>query len=199
MSAVLGEYHPNLQLHTTLPQKEKKEQLILEPEQIAVLLRAVDGTEMEIPVLLAVWLCMRASEIMGLTWDCIDFEHGVITVKKALVRGKDNTWVEKTTKTTSSTRTIRAPDYIMDRLKAAKEQAATEHVVTIRGGGLYKRLKTILRRNDLPDIRFHDLRAHGGVGHAAAQHPGSVCAASRRVGKQLYDERDLSTPDGFQA
>lgn len=158
LSAVLAEYCPSLQLHTTLPQKERKEQQILEPEQIGVLLRAVAGTEMEIPILLAVWMCMRSSEITGLTWDCVDFQRGTVTVKKALVRGKDNEWVEKATKTTSSTRTIRAPDYIMDKLEAAKAQATTDHVVNIKGTGLYKRLKLILRRNGLPDIRFHDLR-----------------------------------------
>lgn len=158
LSAVLSEYNPNLQLHTTLPQKERKEQQILEPEQIAVLLKVVSGTEMEIPILLAVWLCMRTSEILGLTWDCVDFKRGTVTVKKALVRGKNNEWIEKTTKTTSSTRTISAPDYILDKLKAAKEQATTDYVVNIKGNGLYKRLKVILRRNNLPDIRFHDLR-----------------------------------------
>ncbi len=158
LSAVLAEYCPSLQLHTTLPQKERKEQHILEPEQIAVLLKAVAGTEMEIPVLLAVWLCMRTSEILGLTWDCVDFDQGTVTVKKALVRDKDNEWVEKTTKTTSSTRTISAPDYIMDKLRAAKDTAPTDHVVEIKGNGLYKRLKIILRKNGLPDIRFHDLR-----------------------------------------
>ena len=46
----------------------------------------------------------------------------------------------------------------MDKLAAAKEAATTEHVVNIRGNCLYQRLKTILRKNDLPDIRFHDLR-----------------------------------------
>lgn len=46
----------------------------------------------------------------------------------------------------------------MDKLAAAKETAATEYVVNIRGNCLYQRLKTILRKNELPDIRFHDLR-----------------------------------------
>ena len=158
LSAVLTEYCPDLHLHTTLPQKERKEQHILEPEEIAVLLKAVAGTDMEIPILLAVWLCMRTSEIFGLTWDCVDFDRGTVTVKKALVRDRDNEWIEKTTKTTSSTRIINAPDYIMDKLRAAKELAPTDHVVDIRGNGLYKRLKIILRKNNLPDIRFHDLR-----------------------------------------
>lgn len=158
LSAVLAEYCPGLRLNTTLPQKQVTEQAILEPEEIAALLRAVDGTEMEIPVLLAVWLCMRSSEITGLTWDCVDFQRGTVTVKQARVRGKDNQWIEKGTKTTGSTRTVNAPAYIMDKLAAARKEAETEYVVNIKGNCLYQRLKTILRKNSLPDIRFHDLR-----------------------------------------
>lgn len=158
LSAVLAEYHPSLHLNTTLPQKKIIEQTVLEPEQIGTLLRAVEGNEMEIPVLLAVWLCMRSSEITGLTWDCVDFQRKTVTVKQARVRDKDNNWVEKGTKTTSSTRTINAPDHIMDKLKAAKKTATGDHVVTIKGNCLYQRLKVILKRYNLPDIRFHDLR-----------------------------------------
>ena len=158
LSAVLGEYCPGLRLNTTLPQKQVTEQSILEPEEIAALLRAVDGTEMEIPVLLAVWLCMRSSEITGLTWDCVDFQRGTVTIRQARVRNKDNQWIEKGTKTTGSTRTVNAPDYILDKLAAAQKEASTEYVVNIKGNCLYQRLKTILRKNGLPDIRFHDLR-----------------------------------------
>ena len=159
LSAVLREYYPALQLNTTLPQKQLTEQAYLEPEQIGVLLRAVKGNELEIPVLLALWLSLRSSEVTGLTWDCVDFEHSTITVRQARVRDKQNRWVEKTTKTTNSTRTINAPAYIMELLWAAKENAGPEdHVVTIKGNCLYQRLKVILRKNGLPDIRFHDLR-----------------------------------------
>ena len=158
LSAVLTEYCPGLRLNTTLPQKQVTEQSILEPEEIAALLRAVGGTEMEIPVLLAVWLCMRSSEITGLTWDCVDFQRGTVTIRQARVRNSRNEWVEKGTKTTGSTRTVNAPDYILDKLAAAKKDATTEYVVNIKGNCLYQRLKTILRKNDLPDIRFHDLR-----------------------------------------
>lgn len=158
LSAVLAEYHPSLQLNTTLPQRRVTEQNVLEPDQIGALLRAVEGDEMEIPILLAVWLCMRSSEITGLTWDCVDFQRKTVTIKKARVRDKDNNWVEKGTKTTSSTRTINAPDHIMEKLLEAKKTATSEHVVTIKGNCLYQRLKTILKRHSLPDIRFHDLR-----------------------------------------
>lgn len=158
LSAVLAEYYPSLTLHTTLPQKEIKEQKILEPDQIATLLNAVTGDVMELPVLMGVWLCMRESEITALTWDCVDFDRKTITVKKALVRDKDDHWVEKTTKTTNSTRTINVSDYIMNKLETAKAQSADDRVVPLTGTGLYRRFKTILRKNGLPDIRFHDLR-----------------------------------------
>lgn len=158
LTAVLSEYHPDLRLNTTLPQKKIVEQTILEPDQIATLLHAVEGTEIELPVLLAVWLCMRSSEITGLTWDCVDFERKTITVKQALVRGKNNTWVQKGTKTVGSTRTLNAPDYIMDRLEKLRGTGTGERVFPFHGGILYARLKTVLRQSGLPDIRFHDLR-----------------------------------------
>lgn len=160
LSAVLREYCPALHLNTTLPQKRLTEQAYLEPEQIGVLLRAVRGNDMEIPVLLALWLSLRSSEVTGLTWDCVDFERSTITVRQARVRDKDNRWVEKaSTKTVGSTRTISAPAYIMDLLWAAKGEAGLEDpVVKISGNCLYQRLKVILRKNNLPDIRFHDLR-----------------------------------------
>jgi integrase len=158
LSAVLAEYYPGLRLSITLPQRKLTEQQILEPEHISTLLHAVEDTEMEIPVLLAVWLCMRSSEITGLTWDCVDFQRKTVTIKKARVRNKDNAWVEKGTKTTGSTRTINAPDYIMDKLKDAQRFSSSDHVVTIKGNCLYRRLKVILKNNGLPDIRFHDLR-----------------------------------------
>lgn len=158
LSAVLAEYHPSLKLNTSLPQKRITEQAILEPEQIGVLLKAVEHTEMEIPVLLAVWLCMRSSEVTGLTWDCVDFQRKTVTIKQARVRNKDNEWVEKGTKTTSSTRTVNASDYVIDKLQEAKKTATTDYVVNIKGNCLYRRLKVILKKNGLPDIRFHDLR-----------------------------------------
>lgn len=159
LSAVMRTYHPSLRLDTTLPQKERTEQQYLEPEQIAVLLKAIQGSEMEIPVLLALWLSLRSSEVTGLTWSCVDFDRGTITVQQARVRDKDNRWVEKTTKTTSSTRTISAPPYIMDLLREKRGDAGPDDfVIGIKGNCLYQRLKTILKKNGLPDIRFHDLR-----------------------------------------
>lgn len=162
LTGALSEYYPEFQPHIVLPPDRKEERTVLEPEQIAEILKKAEGTGMELPVLLAVWMCMRASEVSGLTWDCIDFQRRTVTVRQAKVRGKDGKWVLKGTKTASSTRTINAPDYILDKLEAAQSSSETEYVVPLNPDALYSRFKSFLRKNDLPDIRFHDLR------HAAA-------------------------------
>lgn len=163
LTATLKEYHPTLarqlQDHPpTLPQKIIREQTVLEPDQVAKLLTAIQGDPIEIPVLLAVWLTLRQSEVLGLTWDNVDFEHHTIRICQAKVRNREQKLVVKTTKTAASTRTLRMPDYIEMRLKAAQETAQGEFVVNLTGNSLYSRLKTVLKRNGLPNIRYHDLR-----------------------------------------
>lgn len=162
LRAVMAEYHPALRLKTTLPALEPKEQAVLEPEQIAVLLEAIKGNAIEIPILLALWLGMRASEICALTWDCVDLDNATVTIRKALVKDIDNQWVEKGTKTVGSTRTVNLPEYTVELLRQSREalenKAASGRIIPFNGMDLYNRFKTILRRAGLPPIRLHDLR-----------------------------------------
>ncbi|WP_199872988.1 hypothetical protein [Inediibacterium massiliense] len=48
---------------------------------------------------------MRASEVCGLTWDCVDLEKNTITVEKIIIK-KEREWVFDTPKTPSSNRKI---------------------------------------------------------------------------------------------
>lgn len=163
LTATLREYHPQLardleQHPPTLPQKIVHEQTILEPHQVGQLLRAVQGNPIEIPVLLAVWMGMRQSEILGLQWADIDLQAGTLRIHQAKVRNSESKLVLKTTKTTASTRTLHLPAYITEKLKEAQEEADSDFVVTLTAAGLYSRFKTVLRHSGLPSIRFHDLR-----------------------------------------
>lgn len=160
LSAVLREYYPSFQLTTSLPQKQIREQRFLEPEQITVLLQAVRGNELEIPVLMGLWLGMRSSEITGLTWTDVDFQRGTIFIHRSKVRNADNAWIMKeTTKNLSSTRSLHVPDYLLDLLRFSKGDAGPDDpVVPIEGNCLWRRLQVILKRAGLPPIRFHDLR-----------------------------------------
>jgi len=156
LTAVLNVYAPDIRLKIRLPQSEKRIITLLNEKQISELLKAINGTSVEIPVLLAVWLGLRQSEICGLQWDSVDFENSVIVIKQAKVRDKNEQIVLKTTKTYSSTRIIRVPLFVMDKIKTLQRNG--EFVVDINGNALYKRFKRILIKNKLPEIRFHDLR-----------------------------------------
>lgn len=60
--------------------------------------------------LLAVTGCRR-SEMLGLTWDCLDFEEHAIRIRQTVVQdGKGNAVYKETTKTRSSNRTIYCDD-----------------------------------------------------------------------------------------
>lgn len=102
-----------------LPQVVKPVKKYLQPEDIGKLIQAVDGDSCEIPILLAVWLGMRRSEILGLCWDCVDLDRGLIYVRRTVVPDENNQWVLKDApKNAYSQLTIECPPYIIARLQA---------------------------------------------------------------------------------
>lgn len=156
LSAVLHEYRPDFNIKITLPQKVPYEAHTLDGEQIAKLLNVIQGDEAEIPILLAVWMGLRRSELLGLKWDCIDTKKRILTVKAALVPDKDNNMVEKGPKSVKSNRKIRIPIYINEKLKATGK--GNDHVVTLAGDTIRKRLQRFCVKAGIPKVRLHDLR-----------------------------------------
>lgn len=114
ISAVLGTFCPNLKICTTLPQKAKNEPYIPSDEDVKRILECAKGTEYEIPLVLACY-GMRRSEICALT--PADLEGDIIHISRAKVFGDGGEWVDKTTKTTSSTRDIIIPTEIADKIR----------------------------------------------------------------------------------
>lgn len=55
------------------------------PEQKRLFI-ALKGNPFEALFLTAVFTGMRVGEIIGLTWDCVDFEHGVIHIESSWCR-----------------------------------------------------------------------------------------------------------------
>jgi len=153
LSAVLREYRPNFSLRTTLPQKVKPSIQIPSEAEIKAILATAKGSKYELPIVLAIWLGLRQSEILGLTWDCIDGD--VVHIRQAIVMGEDGP-VTKGTKTYSGTRSIHLPDYLKQLLEASPHKG--DHIVKMSGKAIYSGFSRICEKAGVPHFRFHDLR-----------------------------------------
>lgn len=58
-----------------LPQKIRQKKTYLSTADIAKFIDAARGDDCEIPMVMAVWLGLRRSEIIGLCWDCVGFRE----------------------------------------------------------------------------------------------------------------------------
>lgn len=153
ISAVLAEYRPSFVLRTTLPQKVKHEIAIPSESEVKAIMAACIGTKYELPIMLAIWLGLRESEILGLTWDSFDGEN--LRISKAIVIGEDGA-VEKGTKSYSGTRTIRVPQYLIDLLNTYPHNG--DHIVNMSGKAIYSGFSRICEKAGITHYRFHDLR-----------------------------------------
>lgn len=153
LSAVISEYRPSLVLHTTLPQKNAKRITIPSEDEITKIMQGCAGRQEELPILLAMWLGLRASEIRGLTWD--DVQDGRLHICQAVVDGENGPALKKT-KTVAGDRWIKLPQYIVDLIDAQPRRG--EHIVTMSGHAMYMRFCRLCARLEIPHYRFHDLR-----------------------------------------
>jgi len=67
-----------------LPRQEREEVHPLDDEQAAALIHAAAGSGLEFMIPLALFTGLRLSELLGLTWDVVDFANGTITVDKQI-------------------------------------------------------------------------------------------------------------------
>jgi integrase len=159
LSAVLKQYRPDFALNTSLPKKQRVELYIPTDEEVKRLIRASEGTEMELPILLAAFGPMRRGEICAL--DSTDISGNIVHVSKNMVRTEDNTWIIKSPKSYAGDRYIDFPDFV-----AEKWRGKTGRIVNLTPNNITDRFRSCLHRAGLPHFRFHDLRHYS----ASIQH-----------------------------
>lgn len=145
----------------TYPQATKKEHPFLEAPDIAKLIDVIRGDKIEVPVLLALWLGLRRSEICALEWSDIDFEKKTVSITKAVIPNDENKYVlKKTTKTEKSRRVLDLPDYLISRLEALQPDLSKRvgRITTMNPNDIYNHLKVICDRNEIPFVGIHGLR-----------------------------------------
>lgn len=136
-----------------LPQIVRKEHEFLQPEQIKVLLKAMEGHRFELPYLLCLH-GLRRSEVCAVKKSNI--KDGYILVRGAMVYNDRSQLVErKQNKTTMSNRDV---PIMFDRLTILANQCATEYLCPFSPSSLCHPLNTICRQNELPEIGLHGLR-----------------------------------------
>lgn len=156
-----------------VPKNKKFKNEIYNAEDMRILLEKCHKTSLELPIIIASGLGLRISEIMGLTWNNINFNDFTITVEKITVRDEGKV-ILKEPKTESSVRTISAPKEIILMLKQLKKERLTaklkgekqhrelifydKNLEPIAPDVISKKFKYFLEVNNLKHIRFHDLR-----------------------------------------
>ncbi len=144
------------------------------------LLNVLDSEYYGTLILVDIFTGMRVGEIIGLTWDCIDFEHGVIRVEKQLVQTRrKNAKYKFGTLKNDKMRIISPAQYVMDELKKhkirqnmLKQEAGSlwndgdfKNLVFTHVDGshlsqptVWKEFQKILDHAGLDHYRVHDLR-----------------------------------------
>ena len=159
--SVVSEDHPVNIKRLKYPQRIPKEHPYLQANNITKLIDVCRGDVIEIPVLLALWLGMRRSEICALNWEDIDFEKKSVSITKARVPDENNKYVIKnTTKTEKSRRVVSCPDYILGRLKDIQPDQSKRAgpLVKMNPNDIYNHLKVICDNNSIPFVGVHGLR-----------------------------------------
>lgn len=158
ISSVLGR---EMVLKTTMPQRKIPEYHIPTDDEIKTLLKIIENTELEIPVLLGAFGMMRRSEICALSIDDINFKTNTIHVKQSMVMGEDKKWHIKVPKNTSSDRYVHVPDFVTNKIKEKG------YVTSYKPGSITDTLHEIIVKHNLPSFRFHDLRHYSAsIRHA---------------------------------
>ena len=150
-SATLDMFAPTHIIKVTLPAKQKPDLYCPSDEDIKILLKSIEGTELELAVLLAAFGPLRRGEICAL--ESTDIKGNIVTVSKSKVRGPEGVWHTKQPKTYGSYREIEFPDFVIQKLAGRK--GAIIHVTPDRLSNMFRQA---LLKTGLPHFRFHDLR-----------------------------------------
>lgn len=162
------EENPCVRVRRTKAETKKIEAFTIE-EQRAIEKEIVSYNDRRLHgILLCLYTGLRIGELLGLTWNDVDLDRGVIKITKTVYREKDEngTWqvCVDTPKTKASDRVIPLPEYIVDMLRQDYETAKTLYVVENKKGERmpirsYQYIfEKLTERAGVRKLNFHALR-----------------------------------------
>jgi integrase len=148
----------------------------LNSDQVDALLEAASGAPLEALYRLAISTGMRHGEILALRWEDVDLDQGILSIRHTLTREKGHYYLGQP-KTKGSRRSIGLTKRTKEALRK-HHQLQLEQKMEYRGlwedhGFVFttqtgnhinpshlrnRSFRPLLRKAELPNIRFHDLR-----------------------------------------
>lgn len=176
---IVGHIKSNPCNRTILPKVYKKTISPMSNDKIGEFLNKIKGHKLENLYFVTLFTGLRRGEILGLTWDCVDFERQSIMINKQLKKSSQFSgakYVLAPTKNSECRKICLAPS-VMEVLKKQKE--IQDNMVREAGYAwnnnlnlvftnelgsnltqefVYKNFKKIVKELGIPSTRFHDLR-----------------------------------------
>ena len=160
-----------------LPRIEKVWIKPLEDDALLSFLKEIKGDPYELVYYVTVFTGMRQGEILGLTWDCVDFDRGTILVNKQHGKLKGKNEYAFTSLKNDKPRVLNVAEAVMGALKKQKAQQkrwaqqygtvwynpdnlvfTTETGRYLCNQTVYLAFKKVVKRLGYDNVRFHDLR-----------------------------------------
>ena len=159
---------------TTIPKCNYAEKQIFCDSQLDIFLEVIKGEEYWHDFFYTeIMTGLRRGEICGLKWSDLDVNTSKLRIQRSVSIKKGGGVNIGETKTDKGIRSITLPQSVIERLRIRHKTAISEWIFPnllqpeypVSPAAAYRKLKAILKRAELPMIRFHDLR-HTFATHA---------------------------------
>ena len=176
---VIGEIKVNPSDRCLLPKVSRPKIEPMEADEVSSFLSAIKGHKYENVYYLTLFAGLRQGEVLGLTWDCVDFENSMILINKQLKRTSHHKGAVYHLDSTKNgkERLIAVAPTVLDMLQRQREaqqswsekagsawsnewnlvftNALGEHLCH---STVYNNYKRIVKDLGIENKRFHDLR-----------------------------------------
>lgn len=198
-----------------LPRQVKAQVHAFTQEEAMRFLGAVRGDRLEALYTVALTLGLRCGEAVGLRWEDVDLDRGILSVTGQIVRvPRGGGLIRTSAKTSGSHRTIMLPrscivalrrrrdSQLWERKLSGEEWRDTGYVFTTKHGGPFeprninKYLAHILKEAGLPHMGPHGLRhSAGSILHAQGETIKTISTLLGHSSTQITSDFYLHIPD----
>ena len=167
-AVVLGYISANPSLSVRLKRSTKAiadRTVLLTPEEGEKIIKAFDGHPLRACVVLALVYGLRRSEVLGLKWSAIDFEHDALHIEHTVVKGLTIEAKDRTKTASSRASFDLFPNIKKMLLELYEKRPKNSEYINAREDGTVFRpdyvtrgFQRVLKNNGFRQMRFHDLR-----------------------------------------